>query len=156
MERSGVGAPYLLTAEQERRFVPVVAELEARNGFERESYRHPVIRRADAAVAHAEGQPRRPAPKIAVECVILLFQRAVPRLEAMQQPRRPVFAETKVKAAQDGIVPRVPPQRRIAPQVTMACRPTPRAVWRERQRVVRLAPLPVIQPVARLGIDCEP
>src|SRR6266568_7758243 len=108
-----------LTAEQECRFVPVVAELEPRNGFEREGHRHPVIRLADAAVAHTEGQGRRPAPKIAVKRVVLLFQGAVARFEAMRQPRRPIFAYAEVKAAQEGVVSRVRSQRRIAPQVTM-------------------------------------
>src|SRR6185369_11690961 len=108
------------------------------------------------AVAHAKGQRRRPAPKIAVERVVLFFQCAVTRLETMRQARRPVLVETKVKGAQEGVVPRVRPQRRIAPQVTMATRPTPGAVRGERQRVVRLAPLSVVQIVTRLGVYGKP
>src|SRR5439155_14545481 len=99
---------------------------------------------ADAAVAHTEGQGRRPAPKIAVKRVVLLFQGAVARFEAMRQPRRPIFAYAEVKAAQERVVSRVRSQRRIAPQVTMATRPTPRAVRREHECVVRFAPLPVV------------
>src|SRR5439155_27306186 len=112
--------------------------------------------RADAAVAHAEGQSRRPAAKIAVERVVLLFQRAVTRLEAMLQPSGPVFAEPKVKATQEGVVSRVRSQRRIAAQVTMAGRPAPCAVRGKCQRVVRFAPLPVVEVVARLGIQGDP
>src|SRR5437870_1116505 len=74
-----------LTAQQQRWLVPVVAEFEARNRFQRERQRRAVIVPADAVLADAERQRRGPTPEIAIDRVVLFLQRPVARFEAMLQ-----------------------------------------------------------------------
>src|SRR5438552_14262593 len=118
----------LSTAQQQSRLVPIVAGFEARNGFQGKGHCHAVIGRADAVFADAKGQGRRPTPEIPIDRVVLFFQRAIARLEAMLEAPGPIFAETIVEAAEDGVVSGVGPQGRIAAQIAMAERPTPGAV----------------------------
>src|SRR5207248_5374964 len=116
------------TAEQQVRLVLVIAEFEARDSFQGKRHCYPVIGRADAALADAKRQGRRPAPKIAIERIVLFFQRAVARLETMLQASGPVLAEAIVETAENGVVSGIRSQRRVTAQVAMANRPTPGAV----------------------------
>src|SRR6266480_1929805 len=144
------------TAEQQVRLVLVIAEFEARDSFQGKRRRYAVIGGADAALADAKRQGRRPAPEIAIERIVLFLQRAVARLEAMLQASGPVLAEAIVETAQEGVVSGIRPQRRVAAQITLANRPAPRAVRGQSERVIRLTPLPVLDAVAGFGIERNP